>query len=238
MKLSHPIAIRLVSLILSGVIRGWLGTLSIRGVFSRDAYPLRGPRRIYLVWHEMMLLPAYAYARLGVTTLISRHRDGELIAQVMAFLGGRTIRGSTSHGRDRGGAAAIREMVRLDRYGHLGITPDGPRGPRRVVNVGAVYLASRSGMSLVPVGMAFDRPWRANGWDRMALPRPFTRARTVAGPLIHVPPDLNIDELEPWRRRVQEVFDDVQGRAEALAAGAPCDEPLLTPQQLWDARRT
>jgi len=238
MKLSHPIAIRFASLILSGVIRGWLGTLDIRSLAAEGTDPLSGPRRIYLFWHEMMLLPAYAYARLGIATLVSRHRDGELIAQVAGMLGGRTIRGSTNRGRDRGGAAALREMIRPGRHRHVCITPDGPRGPRRVVNIGAVYLASRSAMPLVPVGMGFDRPWRVGSWDRMALPRPFTRARAVSAPPICVPGELDPDALEPWRQRVQDALDAVQARAEALAEGAACTDPLVTPRQMWDARRT
>ena len=236
MKLSHPIAIRFASLLVSGVIRGWLGTLDIRMAPAEGTDPLGGPRRIYLFWHEMMLLPAYAYARLGIATLAGRHRDGELIAQVVRMLGGYTIRGSTSHGRDRGGAAAVREMLRPGPYRHIGITPDGPRGPRRVVSVGAIYLASRSGMPIVPAGMAFDRPWRVGSWDRMALPRPFTRGRVVTGPPIHVPDGLELDELEPWRQRVQDELDDMQVQADALAEGAPCDRAMLTPRQMWDAR--
>ena len=237
MKLSHPIAIRLASLVLGGVIRGYLGTLDIRAVLARDTDPLRTSGRIYLFWHEMILLAAYAYARLGLTTLISRHRDGELIAQVVAMLGGRAIRGSTSQGRDRGGAEALRRMMRPGRHRHLCITPDGPRGPRRVVNIGAVYLASRSGMALVPVGMAFDRPWRAGSWDRMALPRPFSRARAVTGSPIHVPDHLDVDQLDPWHRLVQDAMDRAQTRAEALAAAAACDLHAVTPRQMWDARR-
>lgn len=237
MKLSHPIAIRFASLVLSGAIRGWLSTLDIRLAVAEGTDPLHGERRIYLFWHEMMLLPAYAYARLGFATLVSRHRDGELIAQVAGMLGGTVIRGSTSHGRDRGGAAAIREMMRPGPHRHICITPDGPRGPRRVVNIGAVYLASRSGMPLVPAGMAFEKPWRVGSWDRMALPRPFTRARVVSGPAIHVPDGLDLDALEPWRQRVQDALDTVQRRAEDLAEGAPCTDPMVTPRQMWDARR-
>jgi len=238
MKLSHPIAIRFASLTISGAIRGWLGTLDIRAAFAPQASPLDESGRIFLVWHEMMLLPAYAYARLGVATLVSRHRDGELIAQILDFLGGTAIRGSTSRGRNRGGAGAVREMMRPGKHRHLCITPDGPRGPRRVVSIGSIYVASRSGLPLVPAGMAFDRPWRAGSWDRMALPRPFSRARTVTTAPIFVPPDLDMADLEPWRQRVQDAMDHAQGRAEALAATARCDEPMTTKAEDWNARRS
>jgi len=238
MKLSHPIVIRLAALIVSAAIRGWLGTLDIRTILAPRTNPMRQSRRIYLVWHEMMLFPAYAYARLGFATLISRHRDGELIAQVLDFLGGTAIRGSTSRGRDRGGAGAVRQMMRPGKHAHLCITPDGPRGPRRVISIGAIYLASRSGLPLVPSGMAFDQPWRIGSWDRMALPKPYSRARVVTGAPIQIPSDLDMAALEPWRQQVQDAMDHVQARAEALAAGAPCDEPTVTKTQIWDARRT
>ena len=239
MKLSHPIAIRFASLMTSGIIRGWLGTLDIRSVLADGTHPVNGPRSIYLFWHEMMLLPAYAYARLGFATLSGHHRDGELMAQVVQMLGGYSIRGSTNHGRrNRGGAGAVRKMLRPGPYRHICITPDGPRGPRRVVSIGAIYLASRGAMPIVPTGMAFDRPWRAGSWDRLALPRPFSRGRVVTAPPIHVPDGLAIEALEPWRQRAQDALDDLQPQADALAAGAPCDRPMLTPRQMWDARRT
>jgi hypothetical protein len=216
MKLTNPIAIKLASLVIAWLIRLWLGTLDIRrSSDDSQADPLRSGRRyVYLFWHEMMLLPAYTHARHRIAILVSRHRDGELIAQVVRMLRGVAIRGSTT----RGGVAALREMMRQGRHRHLAITPDGPRGPRRIVQTGVVYLASRTGMPLVPVGFAFDGCWRAGSWDRMALPKPCRSAHYVIGRPIEVPPQLDRSGFEQCRLLVQAAMDEVQARAERLAA--------------------
>lgn len=219
MKLSSPTAIKCISLAASGVLRAWFSTLDVRNYcYGPDSDPVTSPRRnIYLFWHETMLYPACAYSRFRIAILVSRHRDGELIAQVVRMLRGVSLRGSTDRGGKRGGMAAIRGMMRHGRANHLAITPDGPRGPRRKVQDGPIYLASRSSMPLVPTGFAFENPWRMGSWDRMALPRPFTRARCVIAPPIDVPKNLDRRRLAEYRERVQSVIDRVQEQAEHLA---------------------
>jgi lysophospholipid acyltransferase (LPLAT)-like uncharacterized protein len=208
---------RTVALLTSWVIRLWLGTLDIRVAMANvDNDPRRaGRRQIYLLWHENLLLPAFTHARYGVSILISKHRDGELIAQVVRLLGGQAVRGSTN----RGGITALRSMMRVGRGTHLAITPDGPRGPRRTVSEGAIFLASRMGMPLVPVGLACDRCWRAPSWDKMVLPRPGQRAAGVFGEAIDVPERLDRGQIEAFCRRVQAAMDDVQDQAERMADG-------------------
>jgi lysophospholipid acyltransferase (LPLAT)-like uncharacterized protein len=127
-------------------------------------------------------------------------------------MGAQAVRGSTN----KKGLSALRGLIRKGRVNHLGITPDGPRGPRRVLQPGAVFVASRTGMPLVPVGMAYDSCWRHSSWDRMAFPRPGRTGVAVAGRPIYVPADLDRDGVEEYRRRVQAAMDDVQGRAEQL----------------------
>jgi lysophospholipid acyltransferase (LPLAT)-like uncharacterized protein len=215
MRLSHPIAIHGVALLASWVLRGWLGSLSIRRQFDDPASNPRRPgqSRIFLFWHECLLLPTHCYAKDGVAALVSQHRDGELIAQVVRMLRGVSIRGSTT----RGGAAALRRMIQQGRATQLAITPDGPQGPRRIVQPGAVYLAGRCAMPIVPLGVGFDRPWRAPSWDRMALPKPGSRAAMVFGAPIDVPAGGDREELARQAARVQSALDRVQARAESLA---------------------
>ena len=243
MKISHPTAIKIVSLIGSWLARLWLNTQDTRLLFDdRRSDPLwtRG-RNLYLFWHETMLFPLYTHCRLGFTVLVSTHRDGELISEVMRMFRGRTVRGSTT----RGGVAALLGMIRDERAGHLAITPDGPRGPRRVVQEGAVYLAGRARMPLVPVGYAFADCRRAGSWDRMALPRLFHKARAVVGHPISVPGNLNRPGIQEYRLRVQAAMDEVQARAEELAGSGrivPGLEPIgavLDPSQRrsrWEDR--
>ncbi|MDP6542576.1 MAG: lysophospholipid acyltransferase family protein [Phycisphaerae bacterium] len=226
MKISHPIAIKTASLLGSWVLKLWLRTQDYWFcIEDPQADPYWTDRRnIYLFWHEVMLFPLVTYCGPDFSILVSRHRDGELVTQIMRMFQGKTVRGSTS----RGAVSGLLGMMRNQSSRHLGITPDGPRGPRRIVQNGAVFLASRTGMPLVPAGFAFDGCRRAGSWDKMALPRPFRRAVCVIGSPIIVPADLDRDGIEACRGRTQEEMDRVQQRAEDLASAgkiATCLEP-------------
>jgi hypothetical protein len=206
MKIRHPGLIRVLGFVVACVVRLWMATLRYRyhavGPNVEPTRPGGGERYIYAFWHENMLLPAYRYARSDIWVLISQHADGQLIAEACRHLGFRLVRGSTT----RGGVEAVRQMLRVAGAGHLAVTPDGPRGPRRQVQPGLVYLAARTGLAIVPAGMAFRRPWRMGSWDRFALPRPGSLATCVTAPPIRVPADAGRDDLERFRRRVEEAM--------------------------------
>src|SRR3954468_9976148 len=158
-----------------------------------------GRRYIYAFYHEVMLFPAYFWAWPEMQILISDHRDGEMITQVVRRLGFGVVRGSTT----RGGARALREMTQRADRAPLCVTPDGPRGPRRHVHQGLAYLASRTGLPIVGAGMAFRDPWRAKSWDRFAVPRPFRAAACVTPEAVYIPPDADRDTLEIYRQEVE-----------------------------------
>lgn len=158
---------------------------------------------IVAFWHERLpLIPPIwaAVRRAGIVrggpaaphVLISRHRDGALIARVMARFGARTVHGSSGRekaGRrtDRGGAAAFRGLLAVLRGGdHVVITPDGPRGPAHVPQPGLALLAGVSGRPIVPVAAACRPALRLPGWDRMVLPLPFARGTMVVLPPLAV----------------------------------------------------
>lgn len=212
MKLRHPVLIKLVALLLSWAFRFWLGSITYRIEPGAECLLPRSNKRksIYLFWHEMMLIPAYAYASPAIAVLVSHHADGELISRIVGMLGGRTVRGSTN----KRGMTALRVMMR--QAGHLAITPDGPRGPRRVVQSGAIYLASRTGMPIITSGLAYRKCHHHRSWDRMAIPYPGTVAQTTFGEIVDVPAELDRDGIETYRRRVQESLDDAQAKAERL----------------------
>lgn len=158
-----------------------------------------GQRFIYAFFHEVMFFPAYYWAWPEMQILISSHRDGEYIAQAVQWLGFGVVRGSTTHG----GARALREMERRIDRGHLCVTPDGPRGPRRHVHQGLAYLSSRTGLPVVGAGMAFNRPRRLQSWDRFAMPRPFHAAACVAPQALLVPPNADRQTLEEYRLEIE-----------------------------------
>lgn len=216
MKIQHPLLVNAVGVTGAWLVRRLVGTTRFH---FRYADPMVNPevarrlgrRYIYAFYHEVMLFPAYYWAWPEMHILISDHRDGELIAQVVRRLGFGVVRGSTT----RGGARALREMaLRIDR-GNLCVTPDGPRGPRRHVHQGLAYLASRTGLPIVGAGMAFRGPWRARSWDRFAVPKPFRAAACVVPEPVHVPPDADRDTIEACRAEVERRMRNAMLEAEA-----------------------
>jgi lysophospholipid acyltransferase (LPLAT)-like uncharacterized protein len=101
--------------------------------------------------------------------------------------------------------------------GHLCITPDGPRGPRRRVHPGIAYLSSTTGLPIVCGGLAYSHCWRAKSWDRFAVPRPYSHAVGVGTKPIVVPPHLDREGLEHYRAVIERDMNDVQDEADAWA---------------------
>ena len=189
-----------------GLFTQWMRTLDARVVLYDQrvdpAYPEsnRIPR-IYTFWHEAIMAPLYHRGRCGLTMMLSQHDDAEILRVLGERLGFGVIRGSTG----RTGSAAARQIFdRGLRHGeHITFAVDGPRGPRHTFPKGTVYVAARSGMPIIPMGWAYDRPWRLRrAWDRFAVPRPFSRLRAVVGPEIFVP-DTRRDTLEHFRSRLE-----------------------------------
>jgi lysophospholipid acyltransferase (LPLAT)-like uncharacterized protein len=211
-----PMSLRLAGLIASQGIRAWMSTLEYRALYydrSVDATFGTDQPRIYVFWHENILVPLYLRGHCDLAMLLSKHRDANILARVAHHMGFDCVRGSTN----RGSAAALLDMARRGKHMHLAITPDGPRGPRRTLAIGPVYLASRTGLPIVPMGFGADRPWRAKSWDRFAVPRPFSQVRGVIGPEVYVAADLNRDQLEIRRQRVERLLTDLTLESEDWA---------------------
>jgi lysophospholipid acyltransferase (LPLAT)-like uncharacterized protein len=177
-----------------------------------------GAPAVFAFWHEFLpLMPALAliarkmpvYRPTPIYTLVSQHRDGRFIGSVMQRFGILPIEGSSS----RGGMAALRNLLVVLRRGDMiGITPDGPRGPRRQAAFGVAQLAALSGVPVVPLAARTSRRIQLNTWDRMPVPLPFGRGIVVCGPAISVP-------RHGWQDAVPAIVDALNqaaGRAEAL----------------------
>jgi lysophospholipid acyltransferase (LPLAT)-like uncharacterized protein len=207
---------RFAGLLCSTTVRLWMGTLDYRAAFyDRTVDPAAGNQgqRIYVFWHEYILFPFFLRGNCNLTMLVSQHRDADILFEAARLLGFDLVRGSSY----RGGGTALRELLRKSESMHLAITPDGPRGPRRRMAQGPIYLASKLGLPLVAMGFGYDRPWRTQTWDRFAVPRLHSRARAVLGPEMHIPADLDRDGIERYRQQVEQLLNRFTLEAEAWA---------------------
>lgn len=138
------------------VIRAIRGTMRVeqRGYEPVDAL-YREPRSIILAfWHAQQLMIPFGYRGPGSHVLISQHCDGEIIARIIARFGHEAVRGSST----RGGAGALRSLIKLGRSGKdVVVTPDGPKGPRQVAKLGVIQLAKATGLPIVPLAFACSK---------------------------------------------------------------------------------
>lgn len=215
MKIRNRTLNRLLARALCTLLRGLLRTcrVEVREQESRTSpyTPNQPARYLYCLWHDMIVLHTFAAPHYDLAALVSRHRDGGYLADAMNALGVRPVRGSSS----KGGAEAVKEIVaELDGW-HVAITPDGPRGPRRKVKPGILWLAARTGRPIVPTVGVCSNAWRIRGsWTDLTIPKPFSRVLMLGGPFLHVPADLDRDALP----RYAEALETEMARLESLAA--------------------
>ena len=198
----------------------------VEGREHLDALSTGGPPAILAFWHDRVILGAYfTGARMArekgvdVTALTSRSGDGELVARVMRRWGARTVRGSSSAG-GREAMWALRTVVRHHGSSPI-LVPDGPRGPARLLKRGILVLARMSAAPVLAMGLASDRHWRLDSWDRMIIPKPFARVRVCVrrfevGRHAGDGPDHDSDHGD--RHRLESLLNEVTRRADAVAA--------------------
>ncbi len=171
---------------------------------ASDHWPFIG-----VLWHNRLLVMPTIMPRSWrrrVAILASASRDGEYAAGYMRFFGYRPIRGSTS----KGGVRALRVLRRHLCSGlSVGLTPDGPRGPRYQVQAGVVALSQMTGRPVVPFNLNAPRRWELRGWDRTQIPKPFSRVEFVLGRPITVPAEANEAERAEWREEVRRAMLEI-----------------------------
>lgn len=213
MKIKSPFLYETTGILSSLLIRSWMGTLEYQ-VYYYDknvdpAYANDGKQRIYIFWHENILVPLFLRRNCNLAMLLSPHADAEVLSKVARLLGFGCVRGSSNKNPSR----ALKNMKNASQDTNLTITPDGPRGPRRKLAMGAVYLSSKLQMPLVLLGIGVERPWRVNSWDRFAIPRPFSRARIMVSGDIQVPANADKETQEHYRVRIEKLLTDLSDNA-------------------------
>ncbi|MDH3199003.1 MAG: lysophospholipid acyltransferase family protein [Candidatus Krumholzibacteria bacterium] len=158
------------------------------------------PRVIYAAWHGRLLPLAWTHRGRALHILASEHRDGERLGQVIRRLGFGHVRGSST----RGGARGLRDMAARLRDGlDVGITVDGPRGPRHRVKPGSLEIAKIAGAAIVPITASSRRHKILASWDAFEIPLPFTRVRVAHGAPVTVPADASPEVLEAKRQELE-----------------------------------
>ncbi len=174
---------------------------------------------ILVFWHNRIPAIAIAFlrhypgrhpSRKGVSVLTSPSKDGEILSGVMAHLGMGSVRGSSS----RRGSAAIRELTSLLESGvDLAITPDGPRGPKYSLGQGAVFLAHKTGIPIIPLHARYQHAIRLKTWDNFAIPLPFSLIEVTMDPYLTIAADAS--DLETERLKLETLLRESAQQADA-----------------------
>src|SRR5262249_35107673 len=148
----------------------------------------------------------------GIVVITSENFDGEWIAGIIERFGYGTARGSSS----RGAIKALHQLKRDMAEGKpTGFTVDGPRGPARVAQAGAVWLAKITGNPVVPFHLEASRAWTVNSWDKTQIPKPFSTVSIAMGEPFNVAPNATDTEVDLARRALEERLNALETRARA-----------------------
>jgi lysophospholipid acyltransferase (LPLAT)-like uncharacterized protein len=187
----------------------------VAGLHHLDAIVASGRQPIMALWHGRILPATFYFRRRGIVVITSENFDGEWIARIIERFGYGTARGSTS----QGGRKAIRNLVReLSRGRPAAFTVDGPRGPARVVQPGAVWLAKATGNPVLPFHLEASSHWTARSWDRTQVPKPFSTVALAIGEPIEVARTSGDAELEAARLAVEARLGSLEADALDLLA--------------------
>ncbi len=168
---------------------------------------------IHAFWHGR-ILPGTVYFRgRGIVVITSENFDGEWIARIITRFGYGTARGSSSRGARR----ALLQLRREVQERPVAFTLDGPRGPARVAQPGALWLAKVTGNPIIPFHLEADRHWTLGSWDRTQIPKPFARVALAFAPPLWVHADADGPALEAARRALEEALGACERRCRELS---------------------
>src|SRR6516225_1511939 len=173
---------------------------------DRTGVDARGNDRvIFCLWHNRLAISMLVHRRYShkLAALISASRDGAMLSAMLRTYGVAAVRGSSS----RRGAQALLELTSYAELGfNIAVTPDGPRGPRYVVQKGVIDLAQLTGLPIIPVTSNMRRKYCLKSWDRFQIPLPFSKCELILGPAFRVPRDASEEKREELRVELQEML--------------------------------
>src|SRR5688572_18147378 len=190
----------------------------VEGLQHLEAIHASGRHPVMGFWHGRILPATFYFRRRGIIVITSENFDGEWIARIIERFGYGTARGSTS----RGGLKALLQLKREMEAGKAaGFTLDGPRGPARVAQPGAIWLAKATGNPVLPFHAEASRHWTLNSWDRTQIPKPFSTVALAIGEPLIVPADASDARVEEERLRLESSLRSLEARAREMLRESP-----------------
>lgn len=161
---------------------------------------------IYAFWHNRIFLATYYFRNRDIVVITSQSFDGEYIARFIQRFGYGAVRGSST----RGGVGALVSLIRLMKKGlPAGFTVDGPKGPKYVAKTGAILLAKKTGNPVMPFSVETKIFWTIKSWDKLQIPKPFSRARVFIAEPVYVEKEADDAEIEDKLRELQAKLDEL-----------------------------
>jgi lysophospholipid acyltransferase (LPLAT)-like uncharacterized protein len=168
---------------------------------------------IYCLWHRAVILATIYFRGYPAVVMISQSFDGELITRTATKLGFGAARGSSTRGSLEG-LLGMRKALEEDRPAIF--TADGPRGPIYQTKMGPIKLAQMTGFPATAFYLLPERTWQVKSWDRLLIPKPFSRV--IVTFTRGIPVDRDATDLEPLRLALQEALERARHTAEAHLA--------------------
>lgn len=222
-----------VQIVLAAILAAYMGLVrrTTRWTFEgvENLAPLQESRQGFIAcaWHSRFLMTTAGWSKMNQKphVLISKSRDGNLVAYTSKFLRLGVIRGSRRSklsGENKRGAGALRDMVQTLKNGDcIFMTPDGPRGPRMRMGEGPLRLAKLSGAPVLAYGLSVSNKILFNSWDRFMLPLPFGRGKIIwAGP-IYVAADACNTEIEAQRLHLENLLNQATQASDISVGNTP-----------------
>jgi lysophospholipid acyltransferase (LPLAT)-like uncharacterized protein len=200
----------------------WAGALLVRLLCATIRYqnsaepggPLDANERpmIWAFWHRCLIVATHRFQKRDIAVLTSRSFDGEVISRIIEKFGYQAVRGSSRRGA-LGAVLGARRQLEGGRA--VAFTVDGPLGPLYEAKPGPVVLSRLTGVQVIAFHIAVERAWTLGTWDRMLVPKPFSRAFVHFSPPMLVPAVADETQMEAWRRELQMTLEHVRDVAEA-----------------------
>ena len=182
----------------------------VEGIEHFNEILASGRQPVMAFWHGRILPATYYFRRRGIVVITSENFDGEWIARIIERFGYGTARGSTSRSAKKAMLQLVRDMKRGK---PAGFTLDGPRGPARVAQPGAVWLARATGNPILPFHLEASSHWTMRSWDRTQVPKPFSTVAIAIGAPIEVPSTVPDEQLESVRLELEARLEALEARA-------------------------